>query len=51
MLVDNALAESFFGALKNELIHRTAFPTKKQARRGLPNTSRSSTIGPGYTPG
>lgn len=29
---DNALAESFFGALKNELIHRTVFPTKKHAR-------------------
>ena len=24
---DNALAESFFGALKNELVYRTAFPT------------------------
>jgi putative transposase len=32
---DNALAESFFGALKNELIHRTVFPTKKHARRAV----------------
>jgi putative transposase len=32
---DNALAESFFGALKNELVHRTVFPTKKHARRAI----------------
>jgi putative transposase len=32
---DNALAESFFGALKNELIHRTVFPTKRHARRAI----------------
>ena len=32
---DNALAESFFGALKNELVHRTVFPTKKRARRAV----------------
>ncbi len=32
---DNALAESFFGALKNELIHRTVFPTRAQARREI----------------
>ena len=32
---DNALAESFFGALKNELVHRTAFPTPKHARRAI----------------
>jgi putative transposase len=32
---DNALAESFFGALKNELIHRTAFPTKMHARGAI----------------
>ncbi|MFJ8391187.1 IS3 family transposase, partial [Streptomyces sp. NPDC094438] len=25
---DNAMAESFFGALKNELVHRTSFPTR-----------------------
>lgn len=29
---DNALAESFFAALKNELVHRTAYPTRKRAR-------------------
>lgn len=29
---DNALAESFFGALKNELVYRTAFPTRAHAR-------------------
>ena len=32
---DNALAESFFGALKNELVHRTAFPTRRHARRAI----------------
>lgn len=32
---DNAMAESFFGALKNELIHRTAFPTREHARRAI----------------
>jgi transposase InsO family protein len=29
---DNALAESFFGALKNELIYRKVYPTRKKAR-------------------
>lgn len=28
---DNAMAESFNGALKNELIYRTAYPTRKRA--------------------
>jgi putative transposase len=32
---DNALAESFFGALKNELVYRTAFPTPSHARRAI----------------
>ncbi|WP_405566749.1 IS3 family transposase [Streptomyces sp. NBC_01167] len=32
---DNAMAESFFGALKNELVHRTAFPTREHARRAI----------------
>ncbi|MFI5979233.1 IS3 family transposase [Streptomyces sp. NPDC051452] len=32
---DNAMAESFFGALKNELVHRTAFPTRRHARRAI----------------
>lgn len=32
---DNALAESFFGTLKNELVHRTAFPTREHARRAI----------------
>jgi putative transposase len=29
---DNALAESFNGALKVELVHRTVYPTRKKAR-------------------
>lgn len=32
---DNAMAESFFGALKNELVHRTVYPTRKHARRDI----------------
>jgi len=32
---DNALAESFFASLKNELIYRTAFPTRAKARRAI----------------
>jgi putative transposase len=30
---DNAMAESFFGALKNEWINRMTFPTRAQARQ------------------
>ena len=32
---DNALAESFFAALKNELVYRTSFPTQKHARSAI----------------
>ena len=32
---DNAMAESFFGALKNELVHRTVFATRAIARRAI----------------
>ena len=32
---DNALAESFFAALKNELVHRTQYPTRAHARRDI----------------
>lgn len=32
---DNAMAESFFAALKNELVHRTAFPTVAHARKAV----------------
>lgn len=32
---DNALAESFFAALKNELVYRTVFPTRDKARRAI----------------
>lgn len=28
---DNAMAESFFGAFKNELVHHTAFPTDRKS--------------------
>jgi hypothetical protein len=32
---DNALAESFFATLKNELVNRTVYPTKGHARRDI----------------
>ena len=32
---DNAMAESFFAALKNELVYRTVFPTIGKARRAV----------------
>jgi transposase InsO family protein len=32
---DNAMAESFFAALKNERVHRTQYPTREHARRDV----------------
>ena len=32
---DNAMAESFNAALKNELVHRTEYPTREHARRDI----------------
>lgn len=32
---DNAMAESFFAALKNELVHRTQYPTRNHARQAI----------------
>jgi len=32
---DNAMAESFFAALKNERVHRTQYPTRHHARRDV----------------
>jgi transposase InsO family protein len=32
---DNAPMESFFGSLKNELVHRTTFPTRVAARQAI----------------
>jgi transposase InsO family protein len=29
------MAESFFSALKNELVYRTVFPTQQHARRAI----------------
>jgi len=34
---DNAVAESFFAALKKELIHRTVFPTRAKAKAAVAN--------------
>jgi putative transposase len=33
--LDNAPMESFFGSLKNELVHRVTFPTREAARRAI----------------
>ena len=35
MCWDNALAESFFGALKNEWLNRMVFVTRAKARRAV----------------
>lgn len=32
---DNAMAESFFASLKNELVYRTVFPTRAHARKAI----------------
>ncbi len=32
---DNAMAESFVAALKNELVHRTVYPTRAHAMRDI----------------
>jgi putative transposase len=32
---DNAVMESFFGTLKQELVHREEYPTREEARRSL----------------
>ena len=32
---DNALAESFFGVLKTERVHRTVYPTRRHAERDI----------------
>jgi putative transposase len=32
---DNAMAESFFAALKNERVHRTIYPTRAHARTDI----------------
>jgi transposase InsO family protein len=33
--LDNAPMESFFGSLKTELVHRTRFSTRRQAKAAL----------------
>ena len=32
---DNAMTEFFFGALKNELIYHTVYPTREKTRRAI----------------
>lgn len=32
---DNAVAESFFGSLKNELVHEMDYRTRKEARQSI----------------
>ncbi len=45
------MAESFFASLKNELVNRTAFPTVGYVKKAVLSTSKSSTIGSGFTQG
>ncbi len=51
---DNAMAESFFAALKNERIYRTVYPTRKRAADDIARyielfyNSRSLHSGLGY---
>ena len=33
--LDNAVAESFFGSLKNELVHHEDYRTRAEARRSV----------------
>jgi transposase InsO family protein len=33
--LDNAVAESFFGTLKNELVHHQDYKTRAQARQSI----------------
>ncbi|MFF7580980.1 integrase core domain-containing protein [Streptomyces sp. NPDC008061] len=47
---DNAMAESFFGALKNELVHRTAFPTRAHVHRAIVRYIEMLTIANASTP-
>ena len=47
---DNAMVETFFKTLKSELVWRTVFQTRAQARDApLPATSTASTIPSGAT--
>jgi transposase InsO family protein len=47
---DNAVMESFWATLKNELVHHEHYATREQARRARSSsTSRCSTIDSGYT--
>jgi transposase InsO family protein len=47
---DNAAAESFSAALKNEMYYRQSFPAGPAPGSPSPSTSRCSTTGPGCTP-
>ena len=56
--LDNAPMESFFGSLKTELVHRTQFSTRREARAALfeyieifyNRRRRHSSIGESRTP-
>jgi putative transposase len=41
---DNAMAESFFAALKNELVHRTVYPTRAMRSATLRDSLMDATI-------
>ena len=48
--LDNAPMESFFGTLKNELVHRTSFPTREAAHERSSSTWKPSTTASAGTP-
>jgi transposase InsO family protein len=47
---DNAMAESFFATLKEEMIYRRAWPTRHEPRSRCSPSSRASTTPCGATP-
>ena len=47
---DNAMAESFFAALKEEMIYRRAGPTRHELEMEVFSSSRASTTPCGATP-
>lgn len=44
---DNAVAESFFSTLKNELVHHQTYHTRDEARQEIVRVSWDSTIASG----
>jgi len=49
-LGDNAVPESFFHALKTELIHHQTFNSREEAKQAVLNISECPLTGSGYIP-